>query len=97
MNMENEICVKDYRNVISAFMEIRPLIIEALSSGAEKKFTECSDLRRTFVVNNARIRALGKTIGEHFGVEIPVGTAQAWQTAADILRYLEESHVISIG
>lgn len=88
---------KKYLNVVSAFMDIRPLIIEALSSGAEKKFTEHSDLRRTFVVNNARIRDLGNTIGEHFGVEIPVETAQAWQTAADIVGYLEKSHVISIG
>ncbi len=88
--------MKTFQNQTSAFMEIRPLILDALSHGVEKKFDVNDDLRRTFVVNNARIRHLGQLVENHFMCRIPPVEAQKWQTSADIIGYLQKKGAIAL-
>ena len=88
--------MKNFQNQTSALMEIRPLILDALSYGVEKKFDVNDDLRKTFVVNNSRIRLLGGLVENYFKCRIPPVEAQKWQTSADIIEYLQKRGAIAL-
>ena len=88
--------MEKFKNRNEVLQSLRPLIADTLCAGnGADRIEEKTDLRVTFRVRNAEVARLAEPLTKCFGCRIAAEEARKFQTAGDIIDWLEKKGVVS--